>query len=776
MPLVLFCPRNRRLLQSTLLAGLGIVSLAGQTAPIQKSGDGDASEDASALPDILVTARHRKEAAQRIGAAISTIDGEKLKEKNITSVNDLRNATPSLEVEPAFGGGQPQFRLRGIGFIDYTANNASPVGINVDDVAFALPIQTQGMLFDIDRVEIQRGPQGTLYGRNTTGGTVNFITRKPTDRLHYGITGEYGSFDAWNTEGYISGPIGNSLRGRLSFANAQGGAWQKNRDTGQKLGDKDKLALRGQLAWDVNDALDLHLTVQHAYDRSEAQGMYVFENYQVPAVPYVQPNGPRVYSDGNHRHTGWGLSPVFARQADISGGAKPHVDNQNDGFNLVANWQLGQVLLTSISAYNDLRRRELGDWDASRYHASDVYFDDRVGSFTQELRLSSSEHRRLNWQTGLFYSNDRLNEKFYSDFRDTLGYRIKTSYVQKVKTLGAFGQLDYAFSDRLKGILGLRQEYEKRGVNDYFSGFINGTGLPRVIGDWNGLPLVSVANPFPSHTAFVNNGTSGKLALEYQPSPGRLLYASYSRGLKSGGYTAHNSGDALALTPFKPESVNAYEIGFKGDLTHNFRLNGALFYYDYHDQQVLGTIWSPLSQSLVGSFVNAPRSRIFGGELEALWAPLQGLEIEQYLGYKEGKYTKNFLTLDGNATSAAGGTEIYRNYKNANLSFPKISYGGSLAYSWPLGDFKLRAETDYSYHDQYKQTLLLGSRYTVDAYWLVNANLTLAPQKGRWTLGLWSHNLLDEQYDLTRNFFLPEQSVAAAGAPRSVGLRASYEY
>lgn len=738
-----------------ILAG---ASLFGQSShAASEEPETSVETESQALPKVVVTAQRREEAAQDVGAAISVIEGESLKEKGISTVNDLQHATPSLEIEPAFGSGQPQFRLRGIGFIDYTSNNSSTVGVNIDEVALGLPIQTQGLLFDVDRVEILRGPQGTLYGRNTTGGTVNFISRRPTRELHAGFTADYDSNNAWTTEGYVSGPLGDSLRGRLSFITEQDGGWQENRATGEDLGDKDKFAIRAQLEWDATDNLDFRLTLQHAYDKSETQGLYLFRDYTSTSGAYIP-------ADRDNTHTGWSLSPEFAAAANVSGGSKPHVDNTNDAISLVSNWHLDGLLLTSVTSYSQQRRRELGDWDATAYSDSDEYFDDRVNSFTQELRLGSDAKQRLNWVTGVFYSQDRLNEKFNSDFTDRLGFMTLTSYVQKVKTIGAFGQLDFAFTERTKGIFGLRREYEERRLENYFSGYIDGSQFPP-----------NTSNPFDQDTAFSNNGTSGKLGLEYQLSPQALLYASYSRGYKSGGYTAHNGGDALALEPFEPESVNAFEVGFKADLSNRLRINGALFYYGYHDQQVLSTVLNQHSLSLVGTFVNAPRSRILGGELELLWQPINRLEIQQYLGYKEGKYTDDFLAVNGTATLAAG-QEVYNNYKDYDLSFPKLSYGGSFAYTWEIADFDLRAETNYSYRDQYEQLLLLGSDYNVDSYWLVNASLSLTPRNGNWSLGLWAKNLLDKEYDLTRNFFLETASIAAAGEPLSAGVRVSYNY
>lgn len=212
----------------------------------------------------MITAQRRQEDLQSIGIAVSVLSGESLAAKSVTFVNDLQNAVPSLQVEPAFGSGQAQFRIRGVGFLDYTSNNASPVGVSLDDVAFALPIQTQGQLFDVERIEVLRGPQGTLYGRNTTGGEINFITNRATADPHAGVTVEYGSHNEVHAEGYLSGPLAERLTGRLSIATEQGGAWQYNRVTSQTLGNKDKAAMRGQLEWKPADGTDVRLEVRLA--------------------------------------------------------------------------------------------------------------------------------------------------------------------------------------------------------------------------------------------------------------------------------------------------------------------------------------------------------------------------------------------------------------------------------------------------------------------------------------------------------------------------------
>src|SRR5580698_6846601 len=187
------------------------------------------------IETVTVTAEKRAESAQNVPIALTVLTAEDLKNQGITKVNGLQYATPSLEVVPAFGSGQPEFRLRGVGFDDYASNNSSTVGVYVDEVAYPIPAQTQGTIFDLQRTEVLYGPQGTLYGVNTTGGAINFITNKPADEFTAGLSAEYDSHNEFISDGYISGPIADGFDYRLALITDQDGAWQKNRDTGQSF-------------------------------------------------------------------------------------------------------------------------------------------------------------------------------------------------------------------------------------------------------------------------------------------------------------------------------------------------------------------------------------------------------------------------------------------------------------------------------------------------------------------------------------------------------------
>ena len=709
-----------------------------------------ASSADTGLEEIIVTAQRREESVQDVGIAISVLAGGSLAEKSITHINDLQNATPSLQVEPAFGSSQPQFRLRGIGFIDYTSNNTSPVGVSLDGVAFALPIQTQGQLFDIDRVEVLRGPQGTLYGRNTTGGEINFISNRPTEETHAGASLEYGSHNLVNAEAFVSGTVAPTLIGRLAVATEQGGAWQRDRTNGLSLGDQDKVAVRGQLQWDPAEFLKFKLGLHWSQDKSDEQGLYLLQPFS------AGPNGPTIPADTSRYATGWNLSPTFGKLIGLAPGSKPGLNNSNAGVDLTGDVDFGFAKLTSISAYGKLIRREYSDWDATDYNDSDEFLNSDLNVFSQELRLASDGKGPFNWVLGGIYTNVDLHEDFYSDLTNRLGGIALTTYEQTSNSVGVFAQGNNQFTDQWKLTLGVREDHESReliGLNTAFVG---------VLPTFTGAQSRSAQSNLPS----------GKLELDYKPVAGTLLYASVSRGVKSGGFTAHNTTAAAQVDPFYAERLTAYEIGVKSDIARTLRVNASTYYYRYRDQQILTKVFDTASQSYIGIFTNA-NSRISGAELELDWLPISGLTISQYAGFVEGYYTSPLF--DGNPTP---GHPLGTDFDGRPESIPKWSYGGDAQYAYPVGRFKVTTELNYSFHDTYSQFFLLGSDdFTVPKYWLANANVSLSPDSGGpWTVGLWGRNIFNRSYDLTRNFFLPTSQVAAAGEPATFGVRFSYKF
>jgi len=702
---------------------------------------------AAAPEEIVVTAQRREQAAKDIGIAISVVGGEQLAQRGIATVNQLQEAVPNLEVEPAFGSGQAQFRIRGVGFQDYATNNAPTVGVYVNEVAYPVPVMTQGLLFDIARVEVLRGPQGTLYGRNTTGGAINFVTNKPSTHLGAGATVEYGRYGAFRGEAYITGPLAEGLTARLAVGSQQGGAFQHNRATGESLGDADKLAARSLIDY-KSGAFSAELDVHGGRDHSENVGLYLLDDFRTSASPGVP--GALIPADKDHTLTGWSISPQLARDANLPG-TKPGRRNGTLGTAFNASLDLGPVKLTSITAYDHLNRREYGDYDASSSIEGDVFFGSRVRVFSQEARLASTGDGPLHWIAGVYYSEQSLNERYFSDFQNAYGTYARVTYDQKVRSISGYGQAEYAFSPAFKLVAGLRYERETRRLDGFGSAFGGATALP------------------PTNVSTRMTPLTGKVELDYKPSAGVLLYASASKGVKSGGFTAYNTGSASGIAPFKPERLFAYEAGIKAAVTQTLEIEGAGFYYDYRDQQVLDAVCGATGP--VGRFANAKKSRITGFETTLRWHPIPGLSAEAYASTKSGKYL-DYQALDL-ATCRATHVAVMVDKSGTRLPFPKVEVGGSLSYAIPVGRYRLTPTTSVSYRSHGYSWL--GSHYDIARYALVNAELALAPDNGRWSVALWGRNILNKQYDLTRNFFTTS-NIAQPGTPATFGVRASAHY
>ncbi|WP_114395848.1 TonB-dependent receptor [Oleisolibacter albus] len=720
------------------------------TAGLPVAAETKSDTDKGVLEEIVVTAQRRQQSSQDVGLSLSVIGGEALNEKAVRVVNDIENVVPNMEVDSQFGSGQPQFRIRGIGAREYSSNNASTVGVYVDEVAHPYTITTQGAMFDIARIEVLRGPQGTLYGRNTTGGAVNIITNAPTAETHAGMTAEYGSYDRYKLEGFVSGQIAPGLLGRLAAVTEQGGAWQYNRDTGEKLGDTDKSAVRGRLTWDALDDVTVDVSATYQVDKSDGLGFRL-------RGPYTSADGKVTYpADTARRITGWQISSELAAVAGRDLDAKPGRDN--DGLNLAAHVQadLGWADLTSITAYQNFSRSEYNDWDGTRLQESDVYFYNDLDVFSQELRLSSHDNGPLDWMIGTHYADESIDGGFYTQFRG-IQPLLNTPYDQDVQAVGIFTHNSYAVTDRLNLIAGLRYEYEERSLTT--------SGTRR---------LNVAAGPEQTYDTDLSE-FSGRAGVEYKVTDGAMLYANVSRGVKSGGFTTYNGTSA---TPFKPEIVIAYEAGVKSEMfDRQLQINGALFYYDYKDQQVQGLEYDRDSGRL-GKITNVPKSEIYGGEVELLWVPIEGLTIAQNFGYKKGKYTEYFA-IDGTATDKANPpngpwTTIISNDRSGEpLQFPKFNYGGSVSYDWTLVGFDWRAETNYNKRDAIYSA---ASSSVLPGYWLLNASFSMSPTDSNWRFAVWGRNLSNTYYEETRNGFNGSaRPTASPSQGRTLGVRLTVE-
>jgi outer membrane receptor protein involved in Fe transport len=746
--------KSRNALAALLLAGVSAFAM-----PVW--ADEAAGDGATAVDEVIVTARRRAESEQKAAMALTVIGGGDLDRRNIETVNDLENAVPSLEVTSQLGGGQPQFRIRGVGMTDYAANNTATVGVYIDEVAYPYGSMTQGALFDVSRIEVLRGPQGTLYGRNTTGGAVSVVTNGPSKSFDAGVNASYGRFNAFHADGFVSGPLTDTLSGRIAATVDQGGAWQYHRDTREKLGDKDRWAIRAKLNWAPSEATDVDVALRYNRDQSDGLGLRLvtrpFQSHNYAPIGRLYP------IDSDPRITGWGISSYFANLIGVSPNAKPFRDNEGWGANVRLRHDFGWATLIGVLAYETFERREFNDWDATASNEAGTFFFNDIETLSQEVRLVSPAEGRFRWLAGLYHSTETVDGGFYSDFSEASSLRnwMSTTYKQDVQTTGVFGSIDYDVTERLTLTAGLRYEDEKRELKDF---------------------LTQVLAPVPSRLAATSKERSmgewsGKLGAEYKLSDDVLLFASAARGVKSGGFTTYNSGLPQQLEPFDPETLYAYEAGVKSEFfDRTLRVNLSGFYYDYRDQQLQGILYTQTGR--VGRMINVPKSHIFGGELEITWRPTERLTISQALAYKYGEYDE-FYFVNSAATEAARdpvtgqyNTIIYSDRAGERLPFPRADYKGSVAYVMDVGNWQVEAETNYNYRSSLFST---SSNSVIGDYWLINANLTARPANGNYSVGLWVNNLTDSYIEETRNAFI-SAATASPHPPRTYGVRVSWRY
>ncbi len=747
------------------LRWLGSASLAALMLPIgggamaQTGTQQAAAAPAPVLEQITVTAEKRSQSVQNVGSSISVLSGKELATHNVNNVFDLQYQTPSLTVTPQFGSGQLEFSIRGVGFEDYASNNAPTVGLYVDEVAFPIPYETDGQIFDVARVEVLRGPQGTLYGRNTTGGAINYVLNKPTQDFTGGLTVQYGRFDSALVEGYLSGSIAPNLQVRVSGETQQGGAWQHGPDE-QMLGNLDKSSLRALIDWEPTDTLTIEADLHGSRDRSDALGTHLYAP-NTALLDLGIPGAPVFPVDSNRDDTVWGTSPLFAREIGIAPNTKPFEHVDAGGLSLRIDQRTDYGTITDLISYDYAGRREYSDFDASPLALADVYFNTRANVFANELRFTSPSGGRLTYLAGIYYGNQYLTDNYRGGFDQIYGVDTSVQYSQKVNTISGFGQASFKITPAVTLTGGLRIEYEERKLLDFGSYFLADGAI---INPNNNVPLQSTSYTKPS----------GKIELQYVPFTNDMAYAEISRGVKSGGFTTYNDGTPkIGTAPFQPETIWAYEIGNKLDIPDaRLRFNASLFYYQYQNQQIQAAVLNPTT-GLVGSIINAPHSHLYGGEIEADWTPIDNFVLSQSAGESIGAFDE-FSSLVTAIPRNGIFYGVYQNRAGEALPFPKLTLNGSATYKIPFEKYFLTTSVDYSLRTTYNS--LFGSLYNVAGYTLVNAHATFGPNNGKWTLTAYGANILNKRYDIDRNYFDAGDDIATAGLPATYGVRATVNF
>lgn len=736
------------------------------------------------IAEVIVTAQKRAESLQSVPLSVSAFSGEQMAQAGVASLQDLNGRAPGLTFG-AYSVGQPEISIRGIGTKEDGAAASGSTVVSVDDVYVAVKTAQVFDIFDLERVEVLRGPQGTLYGKNSIGGSINFVTTKPTAQTRVRLSQTLGDYGRNDTAGLVSGGLGENVFGKFSFSHRSHDGYFRNilptsPVYGRRQGESDTWAWRAQLRWTPNPDWEALLSLDGAQDevgasnREAVGGLGPLHNCACASNPMAV-----------NAALGGGTSP-FDSLADEVGFT--HRQVLGASLRLDRSWDWGSF--TSISSY----RWSRFNWyeDASGLPASKVFVDLSGASgnpgpvlaglpastgftfdasnralevgrqFTQEFRLTSSDEGPATWVTGLFLSEERIGRQ--EGFRfpalgkaDRLPSDMLSVQSAKSFSVAAYGQVGYRISDSLRVTGGLRYSNERKDIT------VEGRLL-------SGLPLL--LQGFAPASADKSWGNlSGKIALDWTPAERIMFYASASTGFKTGGYTGSPSTARQGVTPYGPEKAINYELGAKTQfLERRLLVNATLFYTDYTDLQTT-RFFQPVGRTF-GEFIteNAGKAVSKGFELEYTALPFQGLEIGGSYAYLDARFTR----FTGLASTIGTGDFTGKRLRQA----PRNTASAYVKYTLDLNDAgELSGKVDYrhqdlSYYDPDNNPITV-----IPAYGLWDLRLAWRSPQRRWEVAAWMRNATDERYR-THVYSQRDSRIAFAtfGAPRTVGLTLNYDF
>lgn len=730
---------HRRLrLSSALLAALAPGLAAAQEAPVTRGTGG--------LEEIVVTAQKREQNLQDVGIALTAISGADLARRGYAETTDIVQQVPSLQFQST--STFTTLNIRGVSQTEFTDQNELPVAVVVDGVYISSPGAVQTQLFDINRVEVLRGPQGTLFGRNSTGGLVHFISNKPTESLSVYVNMTYGSYNQVKVDGAIGGPLASDkVLGRLSVAANYHDGYLEN-TIGPDVLSARNYSGRGQLQFLPNDDLSILVKLQSSVNDDERNGGYVWD----PAAP--GPDGLGVHVGRNENP--WGTcdgcdllgyrnpsSDPFRQSMDTDG----YFDRTATEGSITADWKTALGTFTSVTDFYTHDKKYLEDTDASPNPLFVYETKHELKQFSQEFRLSSTSDD-LFWVVGLYYLN--IESDFFQSLAfnfgpgvDFFGYDKRTD---DTSSMAAFGQIELPLGDRFKVVTGLRLTSDTKKLD--------AVTVP-AFGDGSQIVIDRSTIGKDAEQKFDN--WQGKLQLEWRPADDYLVYAGVSRGTKAGGFQGSLNPDPELLV-FDQEELTSYEVGFKlTTLSNKVRLNGSAFYYDYKDYQAF-----TFNQTTLAANVQNRPAEVTGAELELFAHPVAPLEMA---------FGLSLLDAKAEGIVLPSGAVVDRALPQA----PDVSVNGLLRYRVPVSSGNFFVQVDGKYNADSYFTVNNAPVENEDAYWIGNASVAYESGDGRWGASVFVKNLSDTYY---RVYALDVSGLGFSndrpGLPRWFGISFNY--
>ena len=742
----------------TLLIGACVsAALCGLPEPAHGQGTG-----AGALDAIVVTAQRREQSIQDVPVSISAFSAEDLEARVATSLSDLSSFTPNFNFANYDSG--MNLHIRGVGSSDASLFFDPGVGVFLDGVY--LP-RLRGLDLDlvgIERIEILRGPQGTLFGKNTIGGAISVVSKRPGDEFSGTAEVTTGRFNRLDARFGIDGPIvPGKLSGQLAGVIRKRDGYGRRIDfaTGEKIGEtgnQDSFSARASLNWTPREDVDV-LFVLDGTSAHEQGGVH----HLVATPAPTSPNAPVAMINAftaqpyDSRYLTTDVYETYATGPNFSS-----VDGW--GVTLNVHWDRGTWALRSITSFRHQKTRYGWDNDGSPIPLFEQPFFEDSDQLSQEIQLSGvASDDRLNWVAGLYYADESAMMEAATLVAQPLwtatfpsppfppGFRIDASQLLHVWSdawsAAAFGQGTYKLTDKLSFTAGARYSYDWKEL---------GRQRQRINSGVIHVPYGKLDDNWSAVT--------GRLGFEYRQTDDVMYYVSAARGYKSGGINAAGV-TTLEFTGFDPEYLTTYEVGLRSDwLERRLRFNASVFFSDYEDLQLRSVRADPTGQpiNLVG---NVAAAEVTGFELELTALPAPGLELTASVGYLDARYTR-----------VEPGTPVTTAMEF--LDTPEYSFALSGQYTHPLaGGAEVTGRVDYSYTAEQQRGLTNTPLLVQDAYSMVNARIAWRSAGSQWEVALFGTNLTDERvmtfgFDLSSLGFVDAQY----GPPRQWGASVRYNF
>jgi len=707
----------KTMLKLALMAGAAWSATAA-TAVAQDAAP--AGANSVSVEEVLVTARRREESLKDVPVAVSAFSAETLERIGASDITTLQQTTPNLTLQVARGSNSTVIAfIRGVGQQDPLWGFEPGVGLYIDDVYIARPQGAVLDVYDVERVEVLRGPQGTLYGRNTIGGAIKYVTRKISGEPEFNIRGVVGSYGQHDEIASVKGKLNDQLGLSLALGKFDRNGYGKNLNTGAEQYDKNVLSSRATLEYSPTEALFFRLSGDYLRDTSNPR----HGRREVQAISIFGANIPG------------GAPPAGVYDTNAGSGDYNHVITK--GVSLLGEWTVNENLtFKSISAYRSGSTNGTIDFDELPGAYLDVPAQYLDHQFSQELQLVYASER-LQGVAGVYYMSATAAGAF-----DTVVSQINTTTATSgwvdTESWAAFADVSYDLSDKLSISVGGRYTKDDKTGHVYRQNF---TGLRSpLFGNNTAVPGLLRSN-FTNSKSFEK--FTPRVSLRYKFDDDRTGYVSYSQGFKSGGFDMR--GDVV-LTPdtqkgYEPETVDTAEAGLKGSFfDHRLMLNSAVFYSKYKDQQV--TLQTPIGGAIASQVLNVGKSHIYGVEFEGVVALTQALSANFSLGYVKAEYDE-YLALDLTATPP-----VKRDFADSRVFQNTPEWVGNVGLVWrkDLGD---RGSVTVAPMASYRGDASMFEIPTIldqKAYWLYDASIAWVSPDGGLKVALQGKNLSDERY------------------------------